>query len=257
MSADDVHREEYRGYTIRLVPDPDPENPREEWDNVGTMRCWHRRYDLGDRPKDGWERDPEGLLRHLAKEADRKYRLWSGLMEAVEGRHFPEHQTYQRVKRHHDRHLQRALREHYRILPLYLLDHGDVALSTSDFGDHWDSGQVGYVFVDLAKAVLEFGSLLGTRRAAWDTQLPSGQTLGERLDEILRAEVRAYDAYLRGEVVGWVVENPDGEEVESVWGYYPDEEGGYAYVLTEARSTVDFEIEKRRRIEAETAACYI
>ena len=63
MSADDVHREEYRGYTIRLVPDPDPENPREEWDNVGTMRCWHRRYNLGDRPEDGRERYPDGLLR--------------------------------------------------------------------------------------------------------------------------------------------------------------------------------------------------
>ena len=92
MSPDDLVREEYRGYTIRLVPDPDPENPREGWDNVGTMRCWHRRYNLGDMPKDGREQDPEGLLRHLAEEADKKFRLWSGLMEAVEGRHFPEHQ---------------------------------------------------------------------------------------------------------------------------------------------------------------------
>ena len=36
---------------IRIVHDNDAESPR-EWDNVGTMVCWHNRYRLGDeRPK--------------------------------------------------------------------------------------------------------------------------------------------------------------------------------------------------------------
>ena len=38
---------EYKGCRIRLEVDEDPGSPR-EWCNVGTMVCWHRRYNLGD-----------------------------------------------------------------------------------------------------------------------------------------------------------------------------------------------------------------
>ena len=33
------------------------------------------------------------------------------------------------------------------ILPLYMYEHSGVALSTSDFGDRWDSGCIGFVFM--------------------------------------------------------------------------------------------------------------
>jgi len=39
---------EYRGYTIEIHPDHCGESPR-EWDNLGVMYCWHRRYGLGDK----------------------------------------------------------------------------------------------------------------------------------------------------------------------------------------------------------------
>ena len=39
---------EYRGYTINIEPDEYGESPR-EWDNLGTMVCFHRRYNLGDK----------------------------------------------------------------------------------------------------------------------------------------------------------------------------------------------------------------
>lgn len=53
------NRIEYRGYTIRIEQDTDPLDPR-EWDNLGTMVCWHRRYNLGDEhdfdtPDDAWQ----------------------------------------------------------------------------------------------------------------------------------------------------------------------------------------------------------
>lgn len=32
---------------LKIAPDESPENPR-DWDNMGTMVCWHRRYTLGD-----------------------------------------------------------------------------------------------------------------------------------------------------------------------------------------------------------------
>ncbi len=34
-------------YIYRVVRDESPESPR-DWDNTGTMCCWHRRYHLGD-----------------------------------------------------------------------------------------------------------------------------------------------------------------------------------------------------------------
>ena len=44
-------------YTLLIVEDDDPVNPREDCDNFGKMVCWHRRYNLGDKhdfeePKD-------------------------------------------------------------------------------------------------------------------------------------------------------------------------------------------------------------
>ena len=50
-----------KGYTVKyLVNDTYGESPR-EWDNFGTMICFHNRYDLGDKTDltsdrfNGWE----------------------------------------------------------------------------------------------------------------------------------------------------------------------------------------------------------
>ena len=37
----------YKGKTIRIEQDEDPMSPR-DWDNAGTMICWHKNYELGD-----------------------------------------------------------------------------------------------------------------------------------------------------------------------------------------------------------------
>lgn len=44
-----LHTETYKGYTIEIHSDEDPSNPREEFDHMGTMVCFHRRYTLGDK----------------------------------------------------------------------------------------------------------------------------------------------------------------------------------------------------------------
>jgi len=43
-----IHEENYRGYDIEIHYDQYSESPR-EWDNLGTMICFHRRYNLGDK----------------------------------------------------------------------------------------------------------------------------------------------------------------------------------------------------------------
>ena len=49
-------------YFYILKQDDDPTDPREDQDWLGTMACWHRRYNLGDeQPKC----DPEEHIRGL------------------------------------------------------------------------------------------------------------------------------------------------------------------------------------------------
>jgi len=57
--------EYYRGHRIEIHSDLFPMNPR-EWDNFGTMVCFHKRYDLGD--KDNGFGSPEDLFIHLKKQ---------------------------------------------------------------------------------------------------------------------------------------------------------------------------------------------
>jgi hypothetical protein len=100
------------------------------------------------------------------------------------------------------------------VLPLYLLDHSGLAMRTGPFREDpgsWDSGIVGFIF-DTARTREQCG------------------TPDERIEEVLRSEVQTYDAFLQGEVYGYVVEAPDGEEVESCWGYV----GELDYVRQEA-----------------------
>lgn len=40
---------EYKGYLIEIDNDDCSLNPRVDYDNLGTMYCFHRRYDLGDK----------------------------------------------------------------------------------------------------------------------------------------------------------------------------------------------------------------
>jgi hypothetical protein len=94
-------------FELEIEQDTDPESPR-TWDNLGTMVCFHNRYNLGDKTDyrtedyDSWEELKEGIIKNEG--------------EVV-------------------------------ILPLYLYDHSGITISTSPFGCRFDSGQVGFIFV--------------------------------------------------------------------------------------------------------------
>jgi hypothetical protein len=59
----------YKNYTIKINQDNDPMNPRTEFDNLGTMVCYHSRYELGDKKHD-FIKDPEGFKQFLKDNAD-------------------------------------------------------------------------------------------------------------------------------------------------------------------------------------------
>ena len=108
------------------------------------------------------------------------------------------------------------------ILPIYLYDHSGLAMNTIGFHCPWDSGQVGFIYVTLKAVRKEFGVNRVTK------------VLREKAEDILRAEIVSYDAYLGGRVYGYVVEN-NGEEVDACWGFVGDYE---LDCLLEARHAV-------------------
>jgi hypothetical protein len=88
------------------------------------------------------------------------------------------------------------------IKPLYMYEHSGITISTKPFGDRWDSGQIGFVFIRKDDVRNEFS----IKRC--------GQNMVERCDVLLEGEVDVYDKYLRGEVYGYEIGkiNEDGHE---------------------------------------------
>ena len=93
---------------LRIVQDGDVESPRTSCDNLGTMICFHNRYNLGDKHE----------------YSSSSFNNWNELKE--------------QIKKDHDIAV---------ILPLYLYDHSGITISTEPFSCNWDSGQIGWAFV--------------------------------------------------------------------------------------------------------------
>ena len=102
---------QYKGYTITIEPDLHPESPREHC-NIGTMICFHTRYDLGDT--------------HAISE--NAHTSWEELEATI-------------VKKYNTN----------VILPIYMYDHSGITISTTPFSCRWDSGQVGFIVADRVK----------------------------------------------------------------------------------------------------------
>lgn len=209
---------EHNGYTIKIIQDEDASNPRKEFDHAATMACWHRRYDLGDEQPSG---SPSDWLDSLAEE----YRpgfvdYWDNTMyqRIVHGNVRIAETADKRGEIWRERRTQalwRILDAHYVMLPLGLIDHSGISMYVGS-GAHscdpggWDSGQVGWAYIDRKKAIKEWGGKSGrfTKRVR------------KQARECIEAEVEEYDQYLTGDVWGFVIETPDGKDVDSCWGHF-------------------------------------
>lgn len=173
----------HRGFDINIYPDDNPEDPR-EWDNLGTMVCFHRNYSLGD--KHDFD-SVEEMWVSLAEDAGFD-------VEELEEREMAE--------------IEKIVYENYTVLPLYLFDHSGITMSTRPFSCPWDSGQVGIIYVSNEKAKKELENYKGKTNAV----------------DILVGEVETYDKYIRGDIYGYMVEpshrNKSIDCDDSCWGYY-------------------------------------
>ena len=103
-------------YKLEIFDDLNPCSPR-EFDNLGTMVCFHRRYNLGDETElkssdfSSWEE----LESYLYKEEDALIAI-----------------------------------------PVFMYDHSGLWINTTGFSCPWDSGQVGYIYISKEKVRREY-----------------------------------------------------------------------------------------------------
>jgi hypothetical protein len=185
-----LYEEQYRGHVIKCELDGDPMNPRTEWDNITTMVCFHKKYKLGDR--------------HGYRTED--FSSWAELEAGIIKAEKP-----------------------LIIMPLYLLDHSGITISTRDFHDPWDSGRVGFVYITRKS----YEALCGPPK-----RMSPG--FAAKLRKNIEADVWIYNQYLWGLCFGVTVEKDD-DIVDSCWGYYlsPDETYENFEAVKEARARVD------------------
>ena len=161
------------GAEARIFIDRFEENPRDGGCHIGTLWCWHRQYDLGGKPE---RRDSRRPNTH-------DYDGWEALGKAI------------------TRDIKPVV-----MLPVYLYDHGGLALSTTPFSCPWDSGQVGFIFVERDK-LKEYGAKIATKKVK------------ERMIKTLEAEIEEYAAYANGDVYEWGL-FVNNELIDSCSGYY-------------------------------------
>lgn len=229
MSTDPVETFKHAGLTVRIEIDQDPESPR-DWDNLGTITCWHHHYDLGE--SHSFTDRESFLLSLLSTETcdmlERlNKRIDSEVYAATTGIPYGS-DSYMRVARPiFDKYTDRLRAEAEKvaiILPLYLYDHSGITISCSPFSCPWDSGQVGFVWVSMDDVRKEYSCRAVTK------------TIREKAIKCLQQEIETYDEYLTGQVYGYVVKDEDGEDLDSCWGFY-----GLEYCRTEARGQAEYQ----------------
>ena len=195
-------------YVITVAQDTYAESPR-VWDNMGTMVCFHSRYNLGDK--------------HDYSDARHFMHALSGLYEYEESDYLTDEQLTR---------CQEEVEKKNVILPLYLYDHSGITMNTGGFSCQWDSGQVGYIYLSLEQARTEYSAKRVSKK------------LRARIEKYLTGEVETYDSYLTGDVRGFsIVRNDDdGDEidVDSCWGYFG---GDFTYMTDEIKSNIKSNIE--------------
>jgi hypothetical protein len=128
-------------------------------------------------------------------------------------------------------------------LPLFLYDHSGITMKTSPFSCPWDSGQVGFIYVTKEEIRKEFGVKLVTQKTK------------ERVVSILRSEVEEYDQYLTGNVYGYTIVDPYGEEKDSCWGFFGNyNEKFNEFLITDCKQMIDYYVSENQVERAEATS---
>ena len=234
---------------LQVVQDPDACSPRYDFDgNIGKMMCWHRNYQLGDYEENTFK-TPDDFINSLVRDhvagktiisfvkrkktsndlslqynrSEKKWELWGYYKVWWNGRKVHhgdiasadslEDLVGDIIEALSSKDKWALLEKHAKIiyLPLYLFDHSGLSMSTGDFGDPWDSGQVGYIYASYedAKSLIRDGACYKSKKG--DYVKVTERNWKEALCSTMNDEVETYDLYLQGRVYGILTEKYDPE----------------------------------------------
>jgi hypothetical protein len=232
-------------HVLKIFVDDCAESPR-TWENIGTMVCWHRHQKIGDEhnyeePRDlfvdlAWSVPMENMFQHAINsknliEEDGKYKVIEhdingnisycseysvDEQDAVFGELICDILSIDDL-------INILLDNGYVILPVYMYEHSEIALSCSSFlgrAQHaeWDSGQVGFIYASPETIEKEYGGLNDENK--------------QKTIDYIKNEVEVYSQYLNGSVYGYQLyrkvkaTDAEGDEFEiekeddSCWGFY-------------------------------------
>lgn len=221
---------DYRGYQINVHCDQDAMDPRKEFDNLGTMICFSRRHNIGDKHDHS---DVADFLYTIAMEADptveHRTEYWesgngwatiAGIKGAVELANSNQQDI-----------INKAIEKHYIMLPIYMYDHSGITISTGPFSCKWDSGQVGFIYISKKKAKKEYN---------WKNMSRDRE---KTIKEYLEGEVETYNQYLTGDVYGYFISNEEDDHIDSCWGFYGHDFKNNG-LLEMAQNAIDCELRK-------------
>jgi len=115
------------------------------------------------------------------------------------------------------------------VLPLFLYDHSGITMACGDShfrafdSQCWDHGRVGLILARREDVLKEFGKKRISKKML------------KKVEEILLQEVETYDQYLTGDVWGFIIEDDEGEHLESCWGFF-----GHDYCEQEAQQALEY-----------------
>lgn len=123
----------------------------------------------------------------------------------------------------------------YYILPVYMYDHSGRTVSTSPFSCRWDSGMAGFVYVKKSEFA---NSTIGGVKPGM-----SSKKRQELAEKYLRGQVEHLDDLMTGNIWCYKIEDEDGDEVESCYGYVGDAK----YCEEEALSQAQYILKSDRK----------
>ena len=296
----EFERIRYRGYTIRIIQDSYPVNPREDYDHLGTFYLWNRHVGSPDKTDhkslEDWVASMSGLDPDYVDCADRlangSWRVCWG------GSHFKWKGRWRSLDELFAIQLKEIEKE-YVVLGVDFYDHRcDCRYVAGELTDKSD----GVIFVEKKKLLEETGYTAdelfskdahrrpipgnhvkingdpdwatfrgvpdwvkfprNSRLRLIETKRNYGMEKREQLvvykheivevmsnmaETMLVDEVREFDNWANNYVAGYVIEPEIEGEIDSCWGYYPDENGNWDYPISEAKSLIDSHIESERK----------
>ena len=122
--------------------------------------------------------------------------------------------------------VKKALENSVVIMPISCYSHGGSTIWLGHPNDKWDSGYVGVALQTKEDTIRECGA--------------DEQSWKEVAKKNMQHEVECLDQYIRGDVYGYILEDKDGDNIDSCFGFFG--ENGIAAAISEAKSIVDGEI---------------